>query len=323
MKTLVLSSTEIENLLDLDDLRLQMQTALKNVSSESVQNETRNVVDIHNGNALGFMPALSQEKGILGYKAVSVFPKNKIHGLNPHQGLVTLLCAETGRPIALLEGSSLTAIRTAAVSAVATNALARGDSRVLSVLGAGTQAYEHIRALLRVRTFDKIKIFARDPIKLSRIKSQFSSLVEIQSSISAEAAVLNSDVIVTCTSSAEPIIDSMTFPPGVHVNAVGSCRPGQQEIGLRFHPALRIFLDHGPSCLKEADEIFRPHFKDDVYCQIVGELGEVLNENKKGREFDSDITFFKSVGLAAEDLFAADLFYQKAVQNKVGTYVQF
>lgn len=342
MKTLVLNSENIERLLDLNELRNAMVEALKLVSSERPHSDhryesknkmsidsfsfpiisPRHVVELRNGNALGYMPAQTREPLILGYKAVAVFASNAGFNLNPHQGVMTLLCPETGRVKSFLEGSRLTAFRTAATSAAATDTLSKKNSRTLTILGGGEQAFQHIKALLKVRKFDRVNIYARNRLKLDKIYNEFSTKLELQYKSSAEEAVKDSDVIVTCTSSPEPIIDSSRFSVGVHVNAIGSCRPFQQEVKFRLNPKIKIFLDHGPSCLLEADEIYHPNSRENISSMVAGEIGEVLNKRKMGRESQDDITVFKSVGVAVEDLFAAEYFYKKAIREKVGTFIQ-
>jgi len=322
MKTLVLSSNDIYTLLDLDELRLQMKEALLSLSTSKASNELRHVVDMKAPNVIGFMSAHCKSAQILGYKTVSVFPVNAVLNLNPHQGIVCILCSETGKVKAILDGSAITALRTAAVSALSTEVLSRQNSKVLSIIGSGLQAYEHLRALLKVRNFEKVNIYCRNPCRTQRIQSTFKNQIEIEIHSSVEKALVNSDVLVTCTSSSVPIVDSENFSSGMHINAIGSCRPGQQEINLRFHPKLKIYLDHAASCLKEADEVFRPQSRAPLSLRIVGEIGEVLSKNKFGRQNEEEITFFKSVGLAIEDIYAGSLFYKKAIENKIGTTIQ-
>lgn len=298
-----------------------MRLALKQISSGD-PHEPRHVLNLMNGNALGFMGAEVFSKKILGYKIVSVFPRNGVCGLNPHQGIVVLLDEKTGQVKSIQDGLAITALRTAAVSAVATEILSRPESKILTLIGDGRQAYEHLRALLRVRDFKTVKIYARSEKRFDFFRSRFGTQLDIHFFDSSKKALQETDVVVTCTSSAEAVVDSRDFPEGCHVNAVGSCRPGQQEVNISFNPGLKIFLDHLGSSRLEADEIFRPRSKAPLNLLIQSEIGECIGRAQKGRQSKNEITFFKSVGLAIEDVFTADLVYQKAIRSQMVQEVQ-
>jgi len=325
MKTLVLSSTDLEACLDLDELRNCMRGALISVSMQQTKNFMRSVVNLNPNAALGFMPAMEHSRNILGYKAVSVFHENKKFALNPHQGIVALLDSQTGLVKCLIEGSTLTALRTAAVSGVATEHLSRAESNTMAIIGVGRQALEHIRAITRIRTIKKIFLFNRsaDPARkfADLIQSKYGIDVLIKSS--AKAAVLEADIVITCTSSPEPLIDVNDFRHGTHVNAIGACRPGFREIQLATHPFLKIYLDSKEACAHEAEEINQPMQAGILSpTHIIGELGCCLVNKINSRLNSSEITLFKSVGLSIEDVLAADYFYNKALKQNKGQVVQ-
>jgi alanine dehydrogenase len=316
MQTLVLSAQNIEQLVQLDELRAVMKQTMQELSLDQATSFPRQVVELADG-ALGFMLA-QRRKQLLGYKAVAVFPRNARVGLNPHQGMVILLDAQTGRVRALLEGAAITALRTAAVSAVATQFLAGEAGSTLGLVGAGRQAYEHARALLKVRTIRRILVWARRAAQSAELAARLCSEFEVHAESVESLNTLTSqcEILVTATSSATPLLASADLLPGAHVNAVGSCRPGAHEMDLTSHAQLRIFLDSRAACALEADELSVAQPRD-----IYGELGEALNGKIAGRVNAHDVTVFKSVGLGIQDVAAAEYFYQQALARNQGQWV--
>ena len=321
MKALALSSAEIRELLNLNDLRNEMRAALISISSAETKNFVRKVFHLYASNAFGIMPAVNESRRLLGYKAVGVFPENNLSGHNPHQGMVVLLQFDTGEIKVIAEGSTITALRTAAVSALATEILSRPDSKVLSIIGSGVQAEEHIRALLPIRNFKKVKVYGRSIEKIKRLCASFAHErnISFESYTDPRSALEEADVVVSCSASSEALFSSDDLRPGTHVNAFGACRPGYQEIQIQAQSNIRIFLDHQESCISEADEIYRPLHGQKLGHLIAGELGAVLSNRLMGRENENQITIFKSVGLAVEDLFAVDLAYRQYLNNKMST----
>lgn len=298
----------MRELINLDELRLTMRAALVSVSEGLTKNMPRQVSSLHSTNVLGIMPAFSPSLKIAGYKAVTVFPENNKHRLNPHQGLMILLNYQTGEILCTMDGMTITALRTAAVSAIAADILSNPDAETLAIIGAGLQARENILALSRVRSFKRIKIYNRTKENTQKLIEEFSKLSDISFSIETNAvsAIKDSDVVVTCTSSAKPLFKTSDLSPGTHVNALGACRPGFREIDINPQDNLKVFLDNRLACRNEAQELF--HLRSDF-----DELGFIINGRGKGRTNHQDITLFKSVGIGALDLFAADLTYKKAL----------
>ena len=265
-----------------------MLEALRKVARGAARHLPRQVTPVTDDAQLGFMPA--GLPGLLGYKVVGVFPRNQERGLNPHQGLVTLVNPETGRVTALLEGSTLTALRTAAVSAAATELLSREDAKTLVLIGSGRQAREHERALRRVRDFREIRYWNRS------------------TEHSPRAAVADADVVVSVTPSREILFGISDLKPGAHLNAVGASRPGFRELDLS-DGAATLYADCREACLLESDELHGLSFT---------ELGA-----SSGRASASEITVFKSVGLGIEDLAAAAFFVERARALGLGQEVEF
>lgn len=323
MNLLVLTSTELNQLIDLDELRREMGQALLSISLRETQSHLRNVTSLNLNNALGIMPAINESLQIVGYKAVTVYPQNNQFKLNPHQGLMTLLDYETGQVKCIMDGSMITAMRTAAISAMAADLLAQESVSTLAIIGAGRQALENFRALSRIRTFKKTIIFNRTKehaeVLVRELEKESDMVFEIAKT--PIEAVGNADVVITCTSSKDPLFKTTDLKAGAHVSALGSCRPGYREVDVLEHSNLKVFIDQFEACEKEADEILSLGKKLDSFsCEI----GQVISKEKRGRQHREEITFFKSVGIAAFDLFAAEYIYQKAMKDKnIGTNILF
>lgn len=320
MKLLVLSAKEIENSLEHDELRKCMRLALKFFSRKNADNIPRKVFDLIPEFKLGFMPAHSMLQKIVGYKAVSFIPSNQTNGLNPHQGLISLLDFDTGRVKAILDGSAVTAFRTAAVSAAATDELSRKESETLAIIGAGRQAFEHIQAILKIRQIKNIRIFSRSENSARLLLQKLNHLTTCRLHVvtSVLEAIKGADIVVTCTPSREPLFSLKDVAPGVHINAIGACRPGFHEIQFCSRQGLKVYLDSKTACADEASEISEVAEND-----IAGELGECFSNAIPSRTRKSDITVFKSVGLGITDLFAADYFYRRALALGLGQAVDF
>lgn len=310
---------------DFDGLRKCMADALQSVSLKKATNFSRSVynLDPKNSTFLGVMPAVDHSKPLLGYKVITIFKQNKQHNINPHQGIVVLLDEVTGQVKCILDGCFVTALRTAAVSAVATEILSRPQSSTLAVIGAGRQAIEHIKAITKIRPIENIHIYSKTKASYASLKTHFRhDPFNILFKETAKAAVLNADILVTCTPAKEYILSIDELPKGIHVNAIGACRPGDREVNLHNHPLLKVYLDSKEACFTESDEIIQP-CKEKIlsYDKIIGEIGECIANLIPKRCHEDEITFFKSVGLSIEDVCAANFFYNKALELKVGQHL--
>jgi ornithine cyclodeaminase len=251
-------------------------------------------------------------------------PGNPGRGLDAHQGLVTLFDGDTGVPTAILDASAITAVRTAAVTAVATGLLARDDARTLAVLGAGTQARAHLRALARVRDFEQVRVYAPTRAHAQAVVEQAGDpRGERSVAVSAEEAVRDADVVVTVTSAREPVLRHAWLKPGAHVNAVGASTPQARELDTDTVAASALFCDSRESLRNEAGE-FRLAVAEGKIAgdgHVRAELGEVLAGTAAGRRDAGELTLFRSLGLAIEDLAAAQAAVAAAAAGGIGTEV--
>ncbi|HET8798378.1 MAG TPA: ornithine cyclodeaminase family protein [Thermoanaerobaculia bacterium] len=310
MKTLILSHADVEELLTMEECIGVMEEALAALARGEVHNPLRQAIRAPGApGLLGLMPAWrSSGTPYYGLKEVCVFPENPKRGLDTHVGTVILHSGETGEPLAILNASAITAIRTAAVSAVATKLLAREDASVLAVLGNGVQAKAHLRAIPLVREIREVRVYSRSGGNVA----------------SAEEAVRGADVVVTATSAREPVLRREWLSPGVHINAVGSSIAAARELDGATVAAASLFVDRRESTVNESgDYLFA--LREGAIAgpeHIRAELGEILTGSARGRTQPDEITLFKSLGLAVEDLAAAAFSYDKAVREGRGTWIE-
>jgi ornithine cyclodeaminase/alanine dehydrogenase-like protein (mu-crystallin family) len=291
---------EVRARLRMSDLIDAMERALIEFSAGRVQQPVRTVLGFGTQDALfGLMPSYVASLPALGAKLVTVCPANTARGLDTHQAIIVMLNPETGVAVAILDGRYITEARTAAVSAVSARHLARKDARVLGILGSGVQARSHYEALRLVRQFSEVRAWSPTRERLHK----FAAETGARAMDSAEAVVRGADVVVTVTASSTPVIQSEWVADGTHVIAVGSCRPTQRELDPALVQRARLFVDSLAAALKEAGDVVMGIAEGRwTASHIAAELGE-LPTRQNGRE----ITVFKSLGLAVEDLFAAHL----------------
>jgi ornithine cyclodeaminase/alanine dehydrogenase-like protein (mu-crystallin family) len=265
---------------------------------------------------MGLMPAYrGGGSPLYGLKAVCIFPGNPERGLDAHQGAVLLFDGETGELRAAVNASAITAVRTAAVSAVATRLLAREDARKLAVLGAGVQARSHLEAMPLVRGFDRVEIWSRT---LERAQS-LAQEVRAEAVETAKEALRGADVVCTTTAAREPVVRREWLAPGAHVNAVGSSLPTTRELDTATVAAASLFVDRRESTLNESGDYLLAAAEGAVGPEhILAELGELLTGRARGRASAEELTVFKSLGLAVEDLAAAEHVYRRAREAGAG-----
>jgi ornithine cyclodeaminase/alanine dehydrogenase-like protein (mu-crystallin family) len=276
---------------------------------------------------LGLMPAYRHgQHGAFGMKAICVFPGNPSLGKDAHQGMVMLFSQETGEPLALMNASQITAIRTAAVSAVATRLLARPDAVELGIIGAGVQARTHLVALACVRGIRRARVACRNREHADQLVREMQEQVAfpIEAVSSNEDAVRDADIVVTATSAQEPVLRREWIAGGAHINAIGTHSPQSREIDTETMRDARIFVDRRESALNEAGDYLLAAAEGAVTPEsIVAEVGEVVIKTKKGRTSAAEITLFKSLGLAIEDVVCAEYLYRKAQTEDAGTWIEF
>ena len=300
MKTsqpLFVNGEQVRNHLQMTDLIPAMEKALIDFSTGKVTQPVRSVIKVDPpGGFLGLMPALTPNG--LGLKAVTFYPSNAERGIPTHMATIFLVDPETGAPLAIMDGRLITEMRTAAVSAAATKLLTGPDAKVLAILGSGVQAHSHFEALQLVRHFEEIRVWS--PTK--EHAEQFAKEIGATAT-SAEEAVRDADVIVTATNSKTPVLKGSWLKLGCHVNAVGACRPDWRELDNDAMSNV-VFVDSREGALKESGDVILSGTK------IYAELGEALAGKVPARA--NEITIFKSLGMAVEDIAAALLVYRSA-----------
>ncbi len=293
---MILDEGAVRALLRMEDLIPVMASALADLSSGKVVQPMRVMVPIaDHGGFLGLMPAYG---GALGAKLVTFYPNNQ--GVPTHHAVIVLFRPETGEPLVTMDGRLITEMRTAAVSAVATKCLARPEASVLGMLGAGVQARSHLEALRLVRTFREIRVWS--PRNARAFAKQFG----IRAAASAAEAVRGADVVVVATTSQTPVLLGEWLSAGTHINAVGAPRPAWRELDDAVLRAARIYVESREAATRESGDVI-------AAGQVYAEIGEVVAGAKRGRESAGEITLFKSVGVAIEDVVTAELVYRKAL----------
>jgi ornithine cyclodeaminase len=328
MKILILNHAEVEQVLPMAGCIEAVAKGLAALARGQAHQPLRMVVRPPGASGLmGLMPAyVSGENAAYGLKAVCVFPGNTALGKDAHQGSVMLFSATTGELLALMNASAITAIRTAAASAVATRLLARADAGDLAILGAGVQARSHLAAMACVRPIRRVRVASRDPARVRAFIAEMAPRydVPIEPSAGVEQALRGADLIVTATTAAEPIVRHEWVAAGAHINAVGSSIPTTRELDTATLAAANLFVDRRESTLNEAgDYLFAAREGAIGPEHIRAEIGELLIGAHPGRTSPDEITVFKSLGLAIEDLAAADYVYRQAQTQGVGSWIEF
>lgn len=326
MQVLIINQSEVPQLLPMDECIDVMEKALKALAEGDAILPLRPVMWLpEKVGALGMMPSYLGVIQSFGLKVVSVFPGNHGTEYDSHQGAVLLFEAKNGRLLALMDSSSITAIRTAAVSGVATKLLARADAHDLAILGSGVQAQTHLEAMLRVRPVKRVRLWTRNAEHArafaEREGQRHNITIEVMPSV--ETAVTGADLICTVTAAPEPILKGDWLAPGTHINAVGSSVPFTRELDTAAVVKSRMFVDRRESTINEAGDFLFPKKEGAITDDhIQGELGEMLLGKIQGRQSDDEITLFKSLGLAIEDLAAAYHVYRRATKHNLGLSVE-
>jgi alanine dehydrogenase len=294
-----LDETAVAHLLRMEEVIPAMGRALADFSNGKVVQPVRTMLPVaeHQG-FLGLMPAYTG--AALGTKLVAFYPRNT--DVPTHHAKILLFKPETGEPLATMDGRLITEVRTAAVSALATERLARPDASVLAIIGSGVQARSHLEALRLVRDFREVRVWS------PRRAAAFANEHGVHAAVSAEEAVRGADVVVTATTSQTPVLSGEWLSPGAHVNAVGAPRPGWRELDDEVLRRTRVYVDSREAAVKESGDII-------AAGEIFAEIGEVVAGTKPGRRSDEEVTLFKSLGLAVEDVATAELVYRKALDG--------
>jgi ornithine cyclodeaminase len=321
----ILTKKNIQNAVTMAQAIHAVKLAYIQLSQEKTVTPLRAQVPVEDREGIVlFMPAFLPYIGSLGAKIVSVFPQNLQSGLSTIHAVVVLLDAETGCPISLLDGTYLTALRTGAASGVATDLLARRDSRVAAIFGAGVQGRTQLEAVCTVRAITKVWVYDPSPdvakVYADEMKQRGDPIPQdISVAQTPKQALEEADIICTATTSSEPVFADEDLCPGVHINGIGSYTPKMQEIPGQTVARARVVVDSISASLAEAGDLIIPlQNKTMEESDIHGEIGQVAAGYIPGRESDSEVTFFKSVGLAVQDIATAALALQRAEELNLG-----
>ena len=323
---LILSHTQVRELLPMRDCMEVVSEALSALArGEGVQPLRSGILRPDGQGVLAWMPGSLATGRPFGIKVLSVVDNPGKLGVESHQGAVMIFDPTNGSPLALCEAGAITAVRTAAVSALATNKLARPDAATVAILGAGTQASSHIEAMLEVREISHIRVWSRDPDKVRAFAEEQSARhgVAVEPAADVATALADADIVCTTTSAREPVLSAEVLEPGMHINAVGASIPSWRELDPDVLPLVTLFTDRRESLANEAGEYIQGLAEGFVEAGlVVPEVGEVLNGDHPGRTSGTEITLFRSLGLAVEDIASAQLVYERALESGAGTQVE-
>jgi alanine dehydrogenase len=305
------------------DLIAAMESALARFSSGDVQQPVRTVLHVGpQKHWWGLMPAYVNQPQMMGAKIVTVFNTNADRGLHTHQAMIVLLDPDTGALQALMDGRYITEARTGAVSAVSARYLARPDADTLAIIGTGVQAHGHLAAFQEVRQLREVRVWSPRPASRERFVKdvQPRAGVPLRTAGTAEDAVRGADLVVLATASSAPVVDVSWIAPGSHIVSVGAPRADHREMDPALIARARVFVDSRAGALAESGDIVMGIAEGRFTAEhVVGELGEVVLGRVEGRRSRDDITIFKSLGMAVEDVVTADLVYRRAIEQGVGS----
>jgi alanine dehydrogenase len=327
LETLLISGADVRALLPMNECISVMEGALRSVTDGTSVLPLRTVMKLDGTpNAFAAMPAVvgKGSGASLGAKIITVFPGNDATPFDAHIGVVLLFDAEHGKLLAIADASSITAIRTSAVSGLATRLLAREDAHELALLGAGVLSLPHLEAVRCVRDIRRVRVWSRSAERANelaaRARKQFG--IEVVVSGSAREAVDGADVVCTITAARTPVLEGAWLAPGTHVNAVGASIPTARELDTAAVVRSRLFADRRESTMAEAGDFLIPRGEGAVTdAHILGELGDLLAGTVKGRVNRDDVTLFKSLGLAVEDVASLRHIHTKALKSGAGARV--
>ena len=323
----VLSAKQIREAVRMKDIVDAVETAFIELSTGSPEMPVRSHISIAEpeGTAL-FMPSYMKPTGMIGVKTVTLFEDNRKAGIPYIQGMVCLFDGSNGSPRAVLDGMTITALRTGAASGLATRLLARPGSKTCAIFGAGVQGRTQLEAVCAVCDIEQATIFDTVPKASEKFAEEMSQQLHIEVKVAATSkeAVSQADIICCATISETPVFDNRDLSPGVHINAVGSYKPHVQEVPEEMVLRSRLFVDHRLSALEETGDLIIPINKGLMTEEhIVAEIGEVAAGRIQARTSDEEITFFKSVGVAVQDLAAAAVILKQAEDLDIGSIAEF
>ena len=310
---------QVTELLDMTGCIGLMRDTLMDYSSGKTIQILRTAMPLGPKKILGLMPSANTNLSIAGTKIITIFHDNFQRGLPSHQGAVVLFDMDDGHLKAILDADAITGIRTAAVSAAATDVLARKDSHILCVLGSGLQARRHVEAMCLVRDITEVRVWDISQESVKRFKADMEAkhgIPVMDCCDDVQKAVEGADIICTVTAAHEPVLFGAHVSAGAHINAVGACLKMNRELDTEVVRKSRFFCDSRESCMNEAGDLLIPIEKGELTeAHLLGEVGQVLNGEIQGRLSDADITIFEAQGLAVEDLASANYIFEKAMEE--------
>jgi len=324
---LVINQKEVGDLLSMDECINLMRAAFESMAKGETAFPLRQIMRVPDRRAvLAAMPGHVTSPETLAAKVISFYPDNLGSTYDAHQGAVLLFDPVNGRLIALLDATEITAIRTAAASAVATDLLAKRDAGDLAIIGSGVQARSHLEAMRRVRRIRRTRVWSRTPEHTQAFARREAQRLMTQIDVmdTAQQAVEGADMVCTTTTAKEPVVLGEWIAEGAHINAIGSCSPNARELNTAAVAKAKLFVDWRESTVNEAGDFLIPKEEGAIGdAHILGEVGQVLVGDLAGRAADGDVTLFKSLGVAIQDAVVANHVYQGARETRVGTKLEF
>ena len=326
MSLLVIRAAEIRDLLPINESIEVMDRAMRAFSSGDVNTPSRIIAPLDGGNDFFIlMPGEVGSSAIYGAKIVGLHPGNPAEGRPAVQGFVTLFDRNTGAPVALVDGAGITAIRTAAASALATRELSRKDATSHGIFGTGVQAVNHLSSVSTIRAIEKVLVWGRDYDKARQFAQKHRQRTGMMiSAVEEPAAAAACDIVSLVTNAPEPVLRGEWLQPGTHLNLVGAHEPQDREADSEAVAKSAIYVDSRQGALSEAGDILIPISEGKISEKdIIGEIGDVLLGNAPGRQDQQQITLYKSLGIVAQDLFAAEHVFQIARKAGKGQIIEF
>ena len=325
MNVLMLNRQQVKELLPMRACMDVMAKTFRAYSRGEAIQPLRSMMKVpSSGGILAPMPGYDGASQALAVKLITVFHNEDETKFDSHQGLVVLFSAKHGNPLAIMDAIEITAIRTAAASGVATEALAREDASLLTILGSGVQAKSHFSAITEARSIQSVRIWSRTQKHAEKLAAELSMLSSIEITVSNDVrtAVADAHIICTVTAAEEPILEGAWLSSGTHINAVGSSMAKRRELDSEAVVNSKLYVDSRESATNEAGDFLIPLSEDAVsHEHLLGEIGEVLDGKVQGRLSPEEITLFKSLGMAVEDVSAAQYIYSQALEKDVGIWV--
>jgi ornithine cyclodeaminase/alanine dehydrogenase-like protein (mu-crystallin family) len=324
MSLLVIDGATVRELLTYEACIPLMREAMMALSAGRTQQPLRQIVDMGDSDQFGVMPGAAEDT--FGAKLISVFPRNFDRDMPSHQGVIALFDRETGAPVAVIQAGEVTAIRTAAASAAATDVLARPDAHRLALLGYGEQAERHAEAIAKVRSLSEVRVWGRSPERAAAFAARMGRRLPLPFRVCATAreAVERADLVCAVSGASEPILEGAWVADGAHINLVGSARAGPREADDDLVARARLFADHAESVRRQGGEWLHALASGRVgEAHLLGEIGQVMAGDLPGRVSDTDVTVYKSLGIVVQDLASGWFLYREARARGLGSSVAF